>query len=219
VSIAILVPTLGRAEKLVPLAENVAATTPRGKYSLIFVLDHADKASLEAVKSAPCARYVFRDGTYPVKINAGYAACNEDLILPTADDVVFHDGWYETALGEMEPWVQVLGTFDLTPSTEDGSHATMPIIRRSYIEETGAAHMELGTVFHEGYHHNCVETETCQLAMRRGVWKFAKNVVIEHRHHAWGTREADETDRKGNLANWDEDMTYFHRRKAKWERR
>lgn len=218
-SIAILVPTLGRPDALVPLAENVAATTPRDAYSLIFVLDHSDKASLEAAKKAPCSRYVFCDGTYPVKINAGYRASNEPFVLPVADDVVFHDGWFEKAMSAFEPGIEVLGTNDLTPMTADQSHATMPIITRAYIEAVGCVWQESGVVFCEQYHHNAVETEVCQLAQHRRVWKFDPTVHIEHRHHAWGTREADDTDRKGNMVNFDEDMTLFARRKAHWLRR
>ena len=217
--VSILVPTLNRSSSILPLALNVASTTPAGSYSLVFVLDHADKASREAAQSSPRCRFLLCDGTYPVKINAGLRGSNEELVLPVADDVVFHEGWYEKAIAAFEPYVDVLGTNDLTPITEDGSHATMPIIRRSYIDHVGAASEETGTVFCEGYHHNFVETETCQLAMHRRVWKFAPEVVIEHHHHSWGTREVDDTDRKGNMVNFDADRTFFERRKAKWQRR
>ena len=217
--VAILVPTLNRPALIVPLAENVRDVTPPGAYSLVFVLDHADMASREAVKAAPSARYLLANGTYPQKINAGYRGTNDPLVLPTADDVVFHPGWYEAAAASFrDPVVQVVGTLDLSPATEDGSHATMPILRRSYCENPGAAWRETGTVFHEGYHHNYCETETWQLALNRGAARFVRESVIEHCHPAWGKREIDATDRKGNHVHIDADRDRFHRRQRQWTR-
>jgi hypothetical protein len=92
----------------------------------------------------------------------------------------------------------------------------MPILRRSYIEAPGAAWNERGTVFHEGYAHNFVETETCRLAQHREVWSFAETSVIEHYHPAWGKREADTTDAKGNEQGWDTDEALFRTRQQEW---
>lgn len=215
-NIDILVPTLGRPDALRPLADNIAETTPEDAYRLVFILDRGDEASFDAVRDLREPLIKRKDGTYPEKINAGLKATRNELVLPTADDVVFHDGWYENMLKAFEPWVEVLGTRDLSPITEWGEHSTMPIVRRHYIETVGAAHGETGTVFHEGYHHNAVETETCQLAQHRRVWKFSHDVVIEHCHPAWGTREPDDTDRKGNMRFREEDMALFEQRRDQW---
>lgn len=217
--VGILVPTLNRPESIGPLASNIASTTPLGSYSLIFVLDHADHESREAVKAAEFCRYILCDGTYPVKINAGYRASNDELILPTADDVWFREGWLEAVEDAFtDPHVHVVGTDDTTPSTADRSMATMPVIRREYIEHPGAVWNEPGIVFWEGYHHNAVELETCRLAQHRGCWTFADDAVIEHRHPDWGTREEDDTDRKGNRQGRDEDRARFEVRQAEWLR-
>lgn len=215
--IAILVPTLGRADALIPLAENVAATTPRDVYSLIFVCDHGDRDSQAAALAAPGARMLATSGAYPVKANAGFVASNDDLVAPTADDVWFRAGWYERVVRAFaDPDVHVVGTNDTTPTTSRGDHATMPVIRRSYCEDPGAAWGEPGSMFHAGYHHNYVETETCQLAQARGVWRFEPLAVIEHRHPDWGTRPLDETDRIGNRRNVGADRALFERRAAEW---
>lgn len=216
--ISILVPTLGRPWAIGPLACNVADVTPAGVYELVFVVDHDDQDSREAAEQAGgMTVVVVHDGTYPVKIHAAYEASSMPFVVPTADDVVFHEGWYEAFEAAIEDGVDVLGTSDLTPITADGRHATMPIIRRSYIEEPGAAWAETGTVFHRGYHHGWVETETCQLAMHRGVWKFTDRCVIEHKHPDWGTRPADETDRKGNQAHKGHDYALFTERQRQWQ--
>jgi len=217
--VGILVPTLGRADKIGPLASNIADTTPVGSYSLIFVLDHADRESREAVKEAEFCRFVLCDGSYPVKTNAGYAASNDEFILPTADDVWFRDGWLAAVLNEFEnPGVHVVGTDDLTPATADRSHATMPVIRRSYIEDPGCVWRRPGEVFSTELHHNFCETMVWQLAVHRGVTAWAEDAVIEHRHHAWGTREPDATDAKGNGRGWEHDRQIFEAARSEWLR-
>lgn len=214
--IAILVPTLGRAHVLKQLAENIADVTPPGRYQAIFVCDWEDRASSTILQRIG-ARIVYCNGTYPVKTNAGYRASSAALVVPTADDVVFHLGWYEAALEAFaDDWVQVVGTRDLTPITTDGSHSTMPILRCSYITNPGAVWGEPGKVFHEGYHHGWVETELWQLACHRGVARFIPESIIEHRHPDWGTRPADETDMKGNYQNKPADNGLFNERRTRW---
>jgi hypothetical protein len=219
-NVAILVPTLGRPQTLRPLLQSVATTTPPGAANVVFVLDHDDLVThieLQAAwKQGWRFTQCFTDGTYPEKVNEGLRGTTEPLVLPAADDIVFHAGWLEHALDAFASGIDVVGTNDLTPATEDGQHATMPIVRRSYIESPGAAFGEPGILFHHGYHHNWVETETCKLAQHRGVYASCPASIIEHRHPAWGTREADETDRKGSQANWDADMALFEKRQAEW---
>jgi len=217
-NVAIIVPTLGRPEALGPLVENLRRTTPP-VYRLCFVVDPDDEpthSALASLKSAPEVLVLQEGGTYPVKINAGACATNEPLLLPTADDVVFHLGWYEASLPHFECGAQVVGTSDLTPATENGTHATMPIVTRSYVEDPGAAHGEKGVVFHEGYHHNFVETELWHLACHRGVAVFEQSAVIEHLHPSWGTAEVDDTYRRGSLSGWAPDRALFEGRKVEW---
>lgn len=216
--IAILVPTLGRADALAPLFDSVRATTPDDAYRLVFVADHADEPTHRAILALPHCPQVdlaVSDGTYPQKINAGYRACDERLILPTADDVVFHSGWLEAALDAFGSAIEVVGTNDLTPATAKGKHATMPIVTRDYIEY-GAVWGEPGILFHEGYHHNFVERELNELAKSRGVWTFAANSIIEHRHPSWGTAEVDDTYRRGAMSNWEHDSALFDGRSKRW---
>lgn len=220
--IAILIPTLGRADALAPLLQNLRQVT-EFCYRVYFVVDQEDQETRHVLDTMPGLDFtsVLCDGTYPEKVAAGVAASTaEGLITPLADDVVFHDGWVPAALKHFEanPEIQVVGTRDLTPATAGGKNVTMPIVRRSYVEHPGAAFDEAGVLFHQGYHHNAVERELWQLAMHRGVAVFEPEAVIEHRHHSWGTREVDETDRKGNMANWDADLALYHERERLWRR-
>ena len=218
-NVAILIPTLGRPDALAPLLQNLRQTTGPF-YRVYFVVDHEDLETRRVLETMPGFDFetVLCDGTFPVKTNAGYRASRaEELIAPLADDVVFHDGWYEAAVKRFEDRdVQVVGTLDLTPATAKGNHATMPILRRSYIEDPGAVWGEPGKIFHEGFHHQFVETELWRLACHRGVAIFERESVIEHRHHGWKTREVDDTDRKGNMQGWDADKALFQTRRDEW---
>lgn len=220
-NVAIIIPTLGRPHALAPLLQNLRQTTEL-RYRVCFVVDRDDRETWEALDGLARARDFFAiecDGTYPEKTNAGLRATDEPLVLPTADDVVFHSGWYETAVARFEdPAVQVVGTSDLTPATRGGRLATMPILRRSYIKDPGAAWGETGTVFNESLHHNFVDRVCWELALHRGVAVFEPGSIIEHRHHGWGTREADATDAKGNQQGWDADKALYERMKAEWTR-
>lgn len=217
--VAIIVPTLGRPDSLAPLVASLRGATP-AVYRLCLVVDPDDEATHTALASLSAAPEVFvveAAGTYPAKTNAGAKATTEPLLVPTADDVVFHPGWYEAALPHFERGAQVVGTSDLTPATRNGKHTTMPILTRSYLEDPGAAYGETGVVFHEGYHHNFVETELWQLACHRGVAAFESRAVIEHRHPSWGTAEVDDTYRRGALTGWDADKALFEERLARWK--
>lgn len=215
--VAILIPTLGRPDLLAPLLQNLRQVT-EFRYRVYFVVDHEDfetRHTLETMQGCDFVTVVC-DGTFPEKTNAGYRASSEELVAPLADDVVFHPGWLEAAIPHFEAGWQVVGTYDRTPATEEGWHATMPILRRSYIEDPGAVWGEPGKVFHGGFHHCFVETELWQLALHRDVAIFERDSVIEHLHPEWGTREADATDAKGNGQNWEADEALFIRRKEQW---
>jgi hypothetical protein len=217
VNVAILVPTLGRADALAPLLQNLCQVT-EFRYRVYFVVDREDQETRHVLETMPGFDFVtvVCDGTFPEKTNAGYRASSEELVAPLADDVVFRAGWLEAALPHFEAGWQVVGTYDRTPVTDGGWHVTMPILRRSYIEGPGAAWGETDTVFHEGLHHNFTDTELWQLARHRDVAVFEPESVIEHRHPQWGTRPADATDAKGNGQNWEADEALFIRRKEEW---
>lgn len=215
-TLAIVIPSLNRASALEPLLDNIRETTPPDSCTPFFVLDHADWDSRDTVNDLGC-RYWLTDGTFPVKTNAGGRATTEPLILSAGDDVTFNAGWFDAVLEAFEDQsVQVAGGPDLTPMTRERDHVTMPIVRRSYLDDPGGAFGETGTIFHEGYHHNFSETELWQLACHRGVAKFVEGCVIVHHHPTFGTAEIDDTYRKGGLANSDQDRQTFERRKAAW---
>lgn len=216
----IIIPSLGRPDRLGPLCENLAETTPEALYDLTFVLDNriTDPASWDALRPPTPGGISYRvitcDGTYPHKINAGYRPGPREWSMPTADDVEFNDGWLEAAL-DVPKTAHVIGTDDLSPMSNPW-HSTMPIIRNSYIENPGCSWNDPGVIFHEGYHHNFCETEICELARYREVWHFVPTSMVEHHHPSWEKRKPDDTDRKGWMRHQDRDSALFHQRRPAW---
>jgi glycosyltransferase involved in cell wall biosynthesis len=213
--IDIICPTLNRPHLLKPLAENIMQVT-RARYRLVFVVDEDDEESRKVARRVRFAQTLVHSGTYPEKINAGVRAGKAPLVLLANDDVVFHRRWFTEANHAFRNGVQVVGPNDLSPSTEGHNNATMPIVRRSYIEDPGGAWGEKGTALHEGYHHQYSETELWQLAEHRGVAKFVPKCIVEHVHPDWGKAEMDETYWRGAYTNQAEDEALFSERRDLW---
>ena len=231
--LAILIPTLGRADRLEPLVENIAETTPP-IYRVLFVVDSDDEETFYALGGTAVPDrvfFVFGSGTYPEKINAAVRATDEPWLLLTADDVRFHPGWWEATehyreeSGEIRSQLGrpvefgpgVIGTNDLhNPATAKGKYATQILIARWYIDRFGTVD-EPGKAFHEGYHHEQIDRELCHTAQARGMYAHCADSVIEHLHHATGLRPKDATDEKGNLAARKADKALYEARRHLWE--
>ena len=219
-SVAILVPTLRRPHALAPLSVSLETNTPEGIYSVVFVLDRDDAETYREIKrlDKPYVRVMVEDGTYPHKINAAVAATDEPWVLLTADDVRFHREWWGEAMlaAAKSSEFQVIGTKDLhNRHTVTGKYATQIIVGRPYIDRYGTID-EPGKVFHEGYHHNCIDVEICETAKARGAYVHAFQSIIEHLHPDHGNRPVDETDQKGNRANRDHDQALLRERRKLW---
>jgi glycosyltransferase involved in cell wall biosynthesis len=222
-TISIVVPTLGRASKLPDLVLNIGENTKMHKWEIVFVLDYDDKASRDVALDLrgdlgnERIAIVCGDGTFPQKTNLGAVASMGEFVLPGADDIWPHEMWLDEILYffDVSDDIQVVGANDLSPKSGP-EHSTMPVLRRSYIASPGASWGETGTVFHEGYHHNFVETEVCDLAISRGVWVYNESAVIEHLHPNWGKRAQDSTDERGWLRNFHQDEKLFEQRSRNW---
>lgn len=213
VDLAVVIPTYGRADKLEPLLENIAEATPP-IYRVLFVVDPEDDPTWDVLERLDADALEFA-GTFPQKTNAGVAATSEPWALLAADDVRFHESWFEAAMAHATEGVGVVGTNDLhNPAVQAGEYATQILVARWYIE-LGTID-EPGKVFWEGYRHNEVDRELCETAKARGAYVHASDSVIEHLHFTWGKSERDATYERGCLADPDGDAARFRERQALW---
>lgn len=219
--IDVIVPVLGRPQNADPVYMSFAANSLPG-CQLVFVCSAADDPQIAACRATGARTLVHPEkpgrGNYAKKINWAFARTDSEFVFNGSDDIMFTLGWSETALRMMRGNVAVVATNDkANRQVMRGEFGTHCLIRRAYIDETGGtADNQPGVVLHEGYDHNFVDRELCEVAKHRRRYKFARNSVVEHRHPLWRTAPWDPTYRKA-LARFRDDQKLFAERSPLWK--
>lgn len=208
-TVAILVPVLGRPHRIRPLLASITAATPE-PHEVLFLADQADHATLEAIRGAG-ARVEAPGGSYARKINHGVRATSAPLVFFAADDLDFRPGWLAAAEDHLVGGVGVVGVNDLIARRRD--HATHFLVARWYAESPtiDGGHGPM----HEGYHHWFVDDEFIATARKRGAYAYAPGSHVAHLHPMNGQAPDDDTYRKGR-AKSRLDRSTFHRRQPLW---
>lgn len=148
---------------------------------------------------------IVKAGAYAAAMNIAAPTVTTDFIFTGADDLFFTEGWLEAAIRQMEDGVQVVGVND----GQNNNNATHFLIRTGY-----QGVFDRPGLMHE-YHHNYCDTELRDYATHRGVYRYAQDSLVEHRHWIWGLAQQDATYRKGAV-HMDEDRATYKRRKSQW---
>jgi hypothetical protein len=137
-----------------------------------------------------------------------------------SDDIDFHPAWDTNALRRMKGQIGVVATNDMANrQVIRGEFGTHCLISRDYINRFGGTgDREPGVVLYEGYDHNYVDRELCDVARRRRRYAFAHNAVVKHRHPHWRTAKWDDTYMKGT-ARFKEDQLLYGTRTVLWSSR
>lgn len=193
-SVAILVPVLGRPHRVRPLLESIEAATP-DPHRVLFIASPGDVEEHEAVRDAGGDLLVVDwepgPGDYARKINAGYRHTSDELLFLAADDLHFHPGWLEAATAELADGVHVVGTDDMgNPDVMKGLHSTHTLVTRVYCDQVGTLDRR-GQVLVECYPHEFVDNELVATAQARNTWAFAAAAKVEHLHPHWGKADTD----------------------------
>jgi hypothetical protein len=219
--IDILVPVLSRPQNVAPLVASIKATTTN-PYKILFLCSPGDNEQIEACRATEAEVKVVKwpAGTsdYPMKMNLGLQLTENPFLLMGADDLTFHDGWDVHALAVAErTGAAVIGTNDLANrQVMRGHFSTHPLVRRSYVMEKGASMDGPGILVSTAYDHNYCDRELCHLAEARGLWAFAGDSHIKHRHPLWRTAPEDSTYARGRKTA-SEDHIVFFTRAAQWK--
>lgn len=218
--IVIAIPVLNRPHRVEPLIDSIEHATPE-THRTIFVVSPGDDDEITAIEKAGaeliCTPVAYDSGDYAKKINLAHRATWEPLLFLGADDLLFHEGWFERAYEKLieRPGVGVVGTNDLgNRRVTAGQHATHSVVSREYVDTRGTID-EPRKVLHEGYRHNWVDTEFVQTAQHRGAFIAAHDSVVEHLHPHWGKAELDSTYEHG-LAGFERDRRVFLGRQHLW---
>lgn len=191
-TVAVLIPLLGRPHRVAPVVASAAGATPGARIVLL-----CSPGDTEVIREAErfaetvVVPWLHGPGDYARKINHGASITDDPWIFTGADDLDFHDGWLDAALEHDGPGIGVIGTNDLGNSrVMAGEHATHSLVARWYYE--------LGTIdqpraiYHEGYPHEYVDDELVATAVKRDAWAFAAGSKVEHLHPSWGKAPMDD---------------------------
>lgn len=217
--LSIIVPVLRRPQNVEFLMNSVANNTSK-PYRLLFIASPGDRREISALEKANADFLVMGQkfegkGDYARKINFGFQSTDEPYVFLGADDLRFHDSWFENALKYFTDKIEVVGTNDLGNSRViNGQHATHSLVKRSYIDGYGTID-ERGKVLHEGYTHNFCDDEFVGTAKLRNAWAFAHDSVVEHMHPFWGKAVTDDV-YKSAQRSFNIDRRLHAKRKRKW---
>lgn len=220
--IDIIVPCLGRPHNAQPLVDSLAASGADAR--IVFVCTGGDKRQIEACQATGATTLVVTwkagPGDYAKKINYGYLNTDSPCILNGSDDIEFTPGWDTQALRKMKGRIGVVATNDkANRQVMRGEFGTHCLISRAYIDDQGGTgDKQQGVILYEGYDHNFVDRELCEVAKRRRAYQFAPLAIVRHRHPLWQTAKWDSTYRKA-LARFQDDQRLYASRTHLWAAR
>ena len=212
--VAVLIPTFHRAHRVADVTANVLDSTEHA--NVYFICERDDKETISQVVRTVGANLIVNrcHRNYAGAINTGVLETDEPYVFAGADDLNFHEGWFETAVVNMRGSIGVVGTNDLgNPAVMSGAHSTHSLVSREYAMN-GVVDGQ-GIMLHEGYNHNWCDTEFIETAISRKAFAHCLASVVEHMHFAWGKAQMDETYRKG-MSKESVDANLFREREHLW---
>ena len=215
-SLCVLIPVLGRPANAPKVIAILQAATPSATF--MFLCSPTDSEEITACEQLGWTIVMEKpagQGDYAYKLNHGYQTAIDhgyEWMFLGADDLVFHDHWYELCLDAHHRGnACVIGTKDLgNKRTMNGWHSTHTLVHRDYLE--------CGTIDEEGiilcplYQHEFVDDEFIHTARMRRTY-VGSQAIVEHNHPDWGKAEWDDTYRKAQ-ANRTIDQALYNSRRA-----
>ncbi len=225
-SVLVIVPVLDRPQRVAPLFDSLMLSVAHERATGVdvqvsFVCSPDDLAEREALHAVDAPFLIVpwqpAAGDYARKINYATDVDQCDWYFTGADDLRFHPGWLTECLKlHAHTGRQVIGTNDMhNPSVVRGMYATHSLVHREYVERGTVD--QPGKLLHEGYSHNCCDTEMVETAKARGQFAFAHMAHVEHLHPIFRGAPDDATYAKGREHHRADKVILAERRKL-WTR-
>lgn len=212
--IDILIPSIGRPDRLADLVDNIHATT-RHPHRVAIITEGFDTATQSAVDGIDATLIINeRTENYAGAVNTAYDLTDGEWLFCGADDLAFHDGWDEACLVHDDDWFQVFGTNDLlNPYVMAGMHSTHSLVSRTYLNDVGGVvDLGPGSFLPECYDHNFTDTEFIGTAKMRARFRPCLDSIVEHLHVSTGKVAVDSTHERSVRAFCEDDALYETRR-------
>jgi hypothetical protein len=207
--LAVLCPTLNRAEKLPGLVEQIHANTVT-PHTIYFVMEAHDRESFNAVKGLDCWAVQGRFGSCAAAYNAGFEFSTEPFCFLANDDLEFPEGWELPALRMIQAGTPIVGV-----NEGHGRMTCFSMVERQFIDDHSGVFDRPGTLVHP-YKSQYVDTELAEYAKHRGVWGEAVEGGVLHRHHEWGEADPNHPNYVKARETCDEDHRTYETRRSEW---
>ena len=199
--VSVVIPTRGdRLEQLRGCLKSITATSPRIEEEYftsspvdIIVVTDGECPEVDLLAGEYATVLTLPDAPGAVECwNRGAAIAGGEILMLGADDLIFHEGWYEAGMAAMARlnWNGLVAVNDLSPNA--GTLATHYLMSKSY-----AVNELRGCLAIPAYEHCWIDTEVTHRAQRDKCFIYAEDCVVEHNHYLWGKAAEDETYIKG----------------------
>ena len=216
-TIAIIIPTRGRPDRIKKIVKNVAEATTL-PYAIYFGIDPDDIETQAAITAAGATAIVnAQPSTYGPTVNNCYHRTSEPFLLLGADDIEFDCGWDLKMMAKMkDDHIGIVGHYDNWPISQTGCHGSHLLVRREYIRSRSGVDDEIDTIYSSAYWHYNTDIETEQTAMKRGAFAMSDATI---RHHHWVNHEAfkDQTYCNAQNNNMAHDAQVYNQRRKRFE--
>lgn len=209
-TIAVLIPTVNRADRLPSLVENIHQATSVD-HRVYLIIETDDRDTVKTAANLDATVVAGRHEGFATAANTGYLASSEPFIAVGNDDVRFHEGWDRNALARMSRTVHIVGIND-----SSGDCKCFQLIRRAYIKEHSGVYDRPNRLYHE-YQSQCPDTELAHYAQLRGVWADAEDAIIEHLHWRLGKASPDDPNYQKARATNQADLELYNQRREQWD--
>lgn len=209
----IIIPSIGRADRLAGLVANIHANT-EATHNVVIVTEDFDEDTKAAVADLDALLVINeRTENYAGAVNTAYDHSAADFLFCGADDLEFHPHWDAECFKVLDNWVMVAGTNDLlNPYVMRGAHSTHSLVDRRYLDEIGGVvDVGPGSFLPECYDHNFTDTEFIGTAKMRARFQPCLTSIVEH-HHVLKGAPADATHERSVRKFLDDEALYDARR-------
>jgi GT2 family glycosyltransferase len=190
--IYVVIPSRGRKQQLLKCIDRLFETTPFHEITCIVVCEDDDLTHKELEDTMWVAGHnevilLPVGGTAVEKWNHGARHVNESAephhwFLTGADDLWWQEDWLSRAME-----AAIGGYVDLNDGHVKDRGTHYMVTKRFALDHLG------GVVVVPHYRAWYFDTEAQARAKAAGVYVYAREAIVEHRHHFWGLAKEDET--------------------------